>query len=136
VSAAPSCWARARDDRKRWIESRLRELAEIFAVSVGGFKEPLARLANRQEQTRGAFFEGRFKSIAILESHWLCPTEDRRRLDSPRERMVEDCSLGNDLLLVDLTARVYREGKASLSRAVAEMQWWRSSPSPERPTDM
>ena len=25
------------DDRKVWIESRLHELAEIFAVSVGGF---------------------------------------------------------------------------------------------------
>jgi hypothetical protein len=25
------------NDRKAWIESRLRELAEIFAVSVGGF---------------------------------------------------------------------------------------------------
>jgi hypothetical protein len=29
-------------------------------------KEPLARLANRQDQMRGAFFEGRFKSLAIL----------------------------------------------------------------------
>ena len=25
------------DDRKVWIESRLRELAEIFGVAVGGF---------------------------------------------------------------------------------------------------
>jgi hypothetical protein len=24
-------------DRKQWLENRLRELAEIFAVSVGGF---------------------------------------------------------------------------------------------------
>ena len=254
------------DDRKVWIESRLHELAEIFAVSVDGFavmdnhlhvlvrldpeiaatwsdeevvrrwgrlfpprdkarrplpvsdewvqghllnaawvararqrlqslswfmkclKEPLARLANRQEQTRGAFFEGRFKSIAILdeaallatcayidlnpvaarvadvpeasahtsikarvehvkdqgrtedlnaarqgsaagsaaaagleESHWLCPIEDRRRLDSAREGMIEGFSLGNYLLLVDYTARLYREGKATLSREVAEI---------------
>ena len=126
------------NDRKVWIENRLRELAEIFGVAVGGFsvldnhlhvlvrldpevvqdwtaedvvrrwgrlfpprdkarqalpvsddwvqghlmnvawverarqrlqslswfmkclKEPLSRLANREEQTRGAFFEGRF----------------------------------------------------------------------------
>jgi hypothetical protein len=27
-------------------------------------KEPLARLANRENQTRGAFFEVRFKSVA------------------------------------------------------------------------
>jgi hypothetical protein len=151
-------------------------------------KEPLARLANRQEQTRGAFFEGRFKSIAVLdeaallatcayidlnpvaagvaaapessahtsikarvehvkqlgrtddlkaarggsvagsaaavgleEGHWLCPIEDRRRLDSRREGMLEGFSLGNYLLLVDYTARLYRDGKATLSRAVAEI---------------
>jgi hypothetical protein len=131
------------DDRKGWVEKRLEELAEIFAIAVGGFsvmdnhlhvlvrldqdiarswsdeevvrrwgrlfpprdrsgaalpvpeawvqwrlenahwvatirgrlqsiswfmkclKEPLSRLVNRQEQVRGAFFEGRFKSVAI-----------------------------------------------------------------------
>jgi REP element-mobilizing transposase RayT len=253
-------------DRKHWIEQRLQELAEIFALSVGGFavldnhlhllvrldpdlaqgwsdedvvrrwgrlfpprdkarqpvpvtddwvqsrlkqpawvatvrqrlqslswfmkclKEPLARLANRQDQTRGAFFEGRFKSVAILddealltvctyidlnpvaagiaqvpedsehtsikqridhvqaqgrtedlkaaprgsvagsiaaagieESLWLCPIEDRRRLDSSREGMLEGFSLGNYLLLVDYTGRLFREGKATISREVAGM---------------
>ncbi len=136
-------------DRKKWIEQRLQELAEIFAVAVGGFsvldnhlhllvrldpdvakdwsdeevvrrwgrlfpprdksrqpvgvskdwvewrlkdtawvakarerlqslswfmkclKEPLSRLANRQDKTRGAFFEGRFKSVAILDEESL-----------------------------------------------------------------
>ncbi|MGH3429989.1 MAG: transposase [Mycobacteriales bacterium] len=254
------------EDRKVWIERRLQELAEIFAVSVAGFsvmdnhlhvlvrldpdvaagwsdedvvrrwgrlfpprdkarrplpvseewvqghllnpawvtrarqrlqslswfmkclKEPLARLANHQDKTRGAFFEGRFKSIAILdetallttcayidlnpvaagiaevpessthtslkarvdhvkdqgrtedlnparsgsvagsaaaagleEGHWLCPVEDRRRIDSGREGMIEGFSLGNYVLLVDYTARLYREGKATLSREVAEI---------------
>src|SRR5208283_2872349 len=139
-------------DRKAWIDQRLRELAEIFAVSVAGFavldnhlhvllrldpetvagwsdedvarrwgrlfpprnrarealpvtddwvqqrlqesgwvartrqrlqslswfmkclKEPLARLANRQEETRGTFFEGRFKSVAILDEESLLVT--------------------------------------------------------------
>jgi REP element-mobilizing transposase RayT len=132
-------------DRKQWIEDRLRELAEIFSVSVGGFsvldnhlhvlvrldpdvaldwsdeevvrrwgrlfpprgknrkplpaledwvqirladaawvararkrlasmswfmkclKEPLARMANKADKVRGAFFESRFKSVAILD---------------------------------------------------------------------
>jgi REP element-mobilizing transposase RayT len=139
-------------DRKEWIERRLQELAEIFAISVGGFsvmdnhlhvlvrldpdvaggwsdeevvvrwgrlfpprdrsrqplpvssewvqwrlkdvawvattrarlqslswfmkclKEPLARLANRQDKTRGAFFEERFKSVAILDEESLLAT--------------------------------------------------------------
>ncbi len=30
-------------------------------------KEPLSRLVNRQEKVRGAFCEGRFKSVAILD---------------------------------------------------------------------
>ena len=34
-------------------------------------KEPLSRLANRQDQARGAFFEGRFKSVAILDEQSL-----------------------------------------------------------------
>jgi REP element-mobilizing transposase RayT len=254
------------NDRKVWIENRLRELAQIFSVAVGGFsvldnhlhvlvrldpevaggwsdeevvgrwgrlfpprdksrqpmpvsndwiqsrlkddhwvatararlqslswfmkclKEPLSRLANRQEQTRGTFFEGRFKSVAILdeesllatcayidlnpvaagiaavpesgehtsikervdhvkaqgrtedlkaarngsvagsnasagleESHWLCPIEDRRRLDSSREGMLEGFSLGNYLLVVDYTGRFFRDGKAAISNEVAEV---------------
>lgn len=246
--------------RKQWIENRLHELAQIFAVSVGGFsvldnhlhvllrldaeaaenwsdedvvrrwgrlfpprdkarqplpvsdgwvqmrlqdlswvaktrerlsslswfmkclKEPLSRLANREEKTRGAFFESRFKSVAILDEEsllatcvyidlnplaagiaatpeasehtsakqrvdhvqgqgrledltaaslgsvagvrsaacleedlWLCPIEDRRRLDSAREGMLEGFSLGSYLLLLDYTGRIVREGKAMIS---------------------
>jgi REP element-mobilizing transposase RayT len=266
------------DDRKKWIEQRLQELAEIFAVAVGGFtvldnhlhllvrldpdvaagwsdedvvrrwgrlfpprdksrqplpvtrewtewrlkdggwvatarerlqnlgwfmkclKEPLSRLANRQDQTRGAFFEGRFKSVAILdeesllatcayidlnpvaagivtvpeaspytsiktrvehaadqgrtadlqaaehgsvagscasagieEALWLCPIEDRRGLDSSREGMLEGFSLGSYLLLVDYTGRLFREGKATISRELSGIfarlgssaeSWW------------
>ena len=54
-------------------------------------------------------------------SHWLCPIEDRRRLDSAREGMVEGYSLGNYLLLVDHSARLFRDGKAVLAREVAEI---------------
>jgi hypothetical protein len=136
-------------NRKAWIENRLKELAEVFAISVGGFsvmdnhlhlllriddqaavrwtdeevvrrwlklypprasnrkplpvsdemvqakladnewvattrsrlsslswfmkclKEPLSRLVNKAEKCTGAFFEGRFKSIAILDDESL-----------------------------------------------------------------
>jgi hypothetical protein len=64
----------------------------------------------------------RSKAAAGLEeSHWLCPIEHRRRLDSSREGMLEGFLLGNYLLLVDCTGRIFREGKASISRQVAEV---------------
>jgi len=178
-----------------WVEWRLKDAAWVAKArqplqSVSWFmkclKEPLSRLADREEQTRGAFFEGRFKSVAILddesllatcayidlnpvaagiaevpeasehtsikervdhvkaqgrtedlkvarngsvagsaasaglgESHWLRALEDRRRLDSLREGMLDGFSLGNYLLRVDYTGRLFRNGKAAISRGVA-----------------
>jgi len=178
-----------------WVEWRLKDAAWVATArerlqSLSWFmkclKEPLSRMANREEKVRGAFFESRFKSVAILddesllatcayidlnpvaagiaevpetsehtsikervehvqaqgrtedlkaagegsvagsnasagleESHWLCPIENRRRLDSPREGMLEGFSLGSYLLLVDYTGRLFREGKAAVSREVA-----------------
>ncbi len=180
---------------KVWVEDRLKHpdwiaTARTRLQSLSWFmkclKEPLARLANRQDNTRGFFFEGRFKSVAILDeeallavcayidlnpvaagiaevpeasahtsikervehvealgrtgdlkeaqkgsvagsaaaagledSHWLCPIEDRRGMDSSREGMIEGFSLGNYLVLVDYTGRLFRQGKAAISREVA-----------------
>ncbi len=194
---------------KAWVEWRLQDLAWVAEArkrlaSLSWFmkclKEPLARLANRQDETRGAFFEGRFKSVAILdeeallatcayidlnpvaagivdvpeasphtsitervehvkaqgrtgdleaagkgsvagsnaakgleESHWLCPIEDRRRLDSTREGMIEGLSVGSYFLLIDFTGRLFRDGKAAISAEVAGIlerlgsnaeSWW------------
>ncbi len=180
-----------------WVEWRLKDAAWVAKArerlqSLSWFmkclKEPLARLANRQDKTRGFFFEGRFKSVAILDdesllatcdyidlnpvaagiaqvpetskhtsikervdhveakgrredlkaarkgsvagsaasagledAHWLCPIEDRRRIDSSREGMIEGFSLGSYLLLVDYSGRLFREGKAMISREVAQI---------------
>ncbi len=180
-----------------WVEWRLNDAAWVVKArerlqSLSWFmkclKEPLARLANRQDKTRGFFFEGRFKSVAVLdeesllatcayidlnpvaagiaevpetskhtsvkervdhvkaqgrtedmkaapegsvagskasagleESHWLCPIEDRRRIDSRREGMLEGFSLGSYLLLVDYSGRLFRAGKAMISRELAEI---------------
>jgi hypothetical protein len=62
---------------------------------------------------------GSYAAAGLEESHWLCPIEDRRRIDSPREGMLEGFSLGNYLLLVDYSGRLFREGKATISRDVA-----------------
>jgi hypothetical protein len=177
---------------KEWLKSRLKDAKWVAAIrarlqSLSWFmkclKEPLSRMANRQDKVRGAFFEQRFKSVAVLdeeallatcayidlnpvaagivevpeesphtsvttrvdhvkaqgrtgdlkaaeqgsvagsaasagleESIWLCPIEDRRRLDSSREGMLKCISLGSDLLVVDYTGRLVRDGKAGAGR--------------------
>jgi hypothetical protein len=52
-------------------------------------------------------------AAGLEESLWLCPIEDRRQLDAAREGMLEGFSLGNYLLLVDYTGRLFRKGKGS-----------------------
>ena len=54
-------------------------------------------------------------SAGIEESIWLCPIEDRSQLDSVRKGMLEGFSLGNYLVVVDYTGRLFREGKAAVS---------------------
>jgi hypothetical protein len=197
--AVSNDWVQARLKDSSWV-AMTRQRLQSLSWFMKCLKEPLARLANRQDETRGAFFEGRFKSVAILdeeallaicayidlnpvaagiaaipevgphtsykarvdhaqaqgrlddlaaaeqgsvagsrasagleESLWLSPIEDRRALDSTREGMVEGFSLGSYLLLLDYTGRLFREGKAAISRDVAAVfdrlnmdaeSWW------------
>ena len=51
---------------------------------------------------------GSTTAAGLEEGLWLCPVEDRRRLDSSREGMIEGFSLGNYLLLVEYTGAVLR----------------------------
>jgi hypothetical protein len=168
-----------------WV-ARARERLQSISWFNKCLKEPLSRLVNKEENAKGAFFDGRFKSIAILddeallavcayidlnpvaagiaevpetsehtsiklrvehamdqgklaqleaakdgsvagslaaagveEAHWLCPIEDRRRWESSREGMLEGFSLGSYFLLVDHTARLFRDGKAAISAELA-----------------
>ena len=58
---------------------------------------------------------GSNSSAGLEESIWLCPIEDRHKLDSSREGMLVGFSLGNYLILVDYTGRLFRDGKAAIS---------------------
>jgi hypothetical protein len=180
--AVSDAWVRDRLQDAAWV-AKARTRLQSLSWFMKCLKEPLSRMANRQENTRGAFFEGRFKSVAILdeeallavcayidlnpvaaglaavpeesehtsvkqrvehvvaqgrigdvkaaqagsvagvarsagmeEALWLCPLEDRSGVDSPREGMIAGFSLGSYLLLVDYTGRLFREGKAAVSR--------------------
>jgi hypothetical protein len=50
----------------QWVEQKRERLASL-SWFMKCLKEPLSRKANREEHCRGTFFEGRFKSIAILD---------------------------------------------------------------------
>jgi len=66
-------WVQARLKDARWVATA-RERLQSLSWFMKCLKEPLSRLANREEQTRGAFFEGRFKSVAILDEESLLAT--------------------------------------------------------------
>ena len=55
----------------------------------------------------------------VEQTHWLCPLEDRSQLGATREGMLPGLSLAKYLLLLDHTARLFREGKAHLDATVA-----------------
>ena len=71
--------------------------------------------ARDAQAARDGSVTGSSAAAGLEEGLWLCPIEDRRKLNLPREGMLEEFSLGNYLLLVDDTGRLFREGKAVIS---------------------
>jgi hypothetical protein len=80
-------------------------------------------------------------ALAVGRAHdseaglWLCPIEDRRSQGASRVGLCEGFSLGNYLLLLDETSRMFRPGKAQLSAdaagildrlAISAEQWQRT----------
>lgn len=66
-----------------WIDHQLKDKKKVAAMrdrlaSLGWFmkalKEPLARLANKEDGCKGTFWESRYKSIAVLDEEALLAT--------------------------------------------------------------
>jgi REP element-mobilizing transposase RayT len=165
--------------------ARHRERLQDLGWFMKALKEPLARLANKEDNCKGTFWEARYKSIAILDeeailatcayidlnpvaagiamtpetsphtsvrqrvehatntggietvrcaagksvavatmegdleqSHWLCPMQDRKREGSSREGIFAGFSLTSYLELLDWTARLCRNGKATMAKSM------------------
>jgi hypothetical protein len=60
-------WVQWRLADPKWV-ANARERLQNLGWFMKCLKEPLSRLANKQDKTRGTFFEGRFKSVAVLDS--------------------------------------------------------------------
>jgi len=66
-------WAEQKLADRKWV-AKARERLCTLGWFMKCLKEPLARMANKQDGCRGAFWEGRFKSIAILDEEALLAT--------------------------------------------------------------
>ena len=66
-------WGKEKRSDARWIR-RTRERLANLGWFMNCLKEPLAKMANREDGARGAFFESRFKSIAVLDDPALLAT--------------------------------------------------------------
>lgn len=59
-------WIEEKVANQKWIAKTRKRLASL-SWYMKELKEPLARLANREDECEGAFFASRFKSIAVLD---------------------------------------------------------------------
>ncbi len=66
-------WVQAKRNDTAWV-ARARDRLASLSWFMKCLKEPLSRLANKQDRTKGAFFESRFKSVAILDEESLLAT--------------------------------------------------------------
>ncbi|MES2792362.1 MAG: transposase [Planctomycetota bacterium] len=66
-------WITERAQNAQWIAESRRRLGDL-GWFMKFLKEPIARRANKEEECTGAFWEGRFKSIAILDEASLLAT--------------------------------------------------------------
>jgi len=66
-------WVEWRMKDAGWV-AKARERLQSLSWFMKCLREPLSRLANREESARGAFFEGRFKSVAILDEESVLAT--------------------------------------------------------------
>ena len=73
VLAVGEGWIAARRDDAAWVAKARQRLCDL-GWFMKCLKEPLARLANHEDDCTGTFWEGRFKSIAVLDEASLLAT--------------------------------------------------------------
>ncbi|MFV2073835.1 MAG: transposase [Thermoanaerobaculales bacterium] len=66
-------WVKQKLDDAAWLARTRKRLANL-GWFMKCLKEPLARMANKEDKCRGAFWEARYKSIAILDTEALLAT--------------------------------------------------------------
>ena len=66
-------WIEKRAQDAKWVSNARTRLSNL-GWFMKCLKEPLARMANQEDDCTGAFFEGRYKSVAVLDEESLLAT--------------------------------------------------------------
>ena len=70
---AVGAWIEQKSQEAAWVEKARGRLASL-SWFMKCLKEPIARMANREDGCTGAFWEGRFQSVAVLDEESLLAT--------------------------------------------------------------
>lgn len=65
-----AAWLKEKASDATWVETMRRRLCELGWL-MKSLKEPLARMANREDGVRGHFFDARYKSIPVVDEEAL-----------------------------------------------------------------
>lgn len=101
-----------------WV-STIRDRLSSISWFMKCLKEPLARLANREENCKGAFFEGRFKSIAVLDEEALlaiCAYIDLNLVAAGKATVPEESAHTSIKQRVDHVKQQNREGDLAVAK--------------------
>ena len=116
-------WVRWRLQDARWVATA-RERLQSLSWFMKCLKEPLSRLANRQDGTRGTFFEGRFKSVAVCDEEALLALSDYIDLNLVVAKVAK--TLENKQFYIDQAARGACRSSGEDRRTESGRTWQRS----------
>ncbi len=102
-----------------WIALRRERLSSI-SWFMKCLKEPLSRMANRADKCTGAFFEGRFKSIAILDEESLLSVCAYIDLNPVAAGLAMTPEASEHTSLRTRVAHLQHHGFRDIAKAVAE----------------
>ena len=81
-------WVQDRLKDSPWV-AKTRERLQSISWFMKCLKEPISRRANREDKCRGAFFEARFKSVAVLDEGALLATSTYIDLNPVAAKIAE-----------------------------------------------
>ena len=73
LTSVTESWIKEKISDRKWVERTRQRLADL-GWFMKCLKEPLARLANKEDECRGAFWASRYKFIALLDDEAVLAT--------------------------------------------------------------